>query len=1119
VDNQLCGDGASTAVDFVIPSTVYIGCATGAPINASYQNGAIGTFFPAVNGINSADFASFIPPLAADPATANTLYYGTTKVYQSTDAGNTWTAISNDLVFGPNGLWLNSIAPANSSVVYAAANNGQVFVATNVASGSFANFNQVAGQGSLPPREVTAVVADGTDTTGKTAYATFSGFAFVSSALGVNDPTGHIFKTTDGGNTWQDVSCSVAVCTTPGATDLPNIPVNDLVVDPDVPGAIYAATDLGAVAGDCSSMPCKWSSLGTGLPRATVLSLRLHEASRTLRAATHGRGAWDINLNNFTFSGPHISSIAPISANVGGAQFTLTVNGSGLTSGTVQWNGSATNVATTQVSDMQLTASIAAALLTSAGTSKVTVVNGTQTSNAITFSILAGTPTLSSISPSSTPVQPNPTTPVQIQLTGTNFSSNVKVLFNGIQSGIAVSTPTTACPLPTCLTATLPAALLGPFGSTDDISVLNTPPGGGQSKALTFTVVAPPPLNDNFANAITINTLTFFDGRDSSGATTESADPTPPCANQFTSAQGNTAGHPNGAYNTIWYAFTPAFSANLYLDTLGSSYDTVLSVWTGTGTSEATLTATNLACNDDINPGVQIQSTIQSVPLTAGTPYYIMVSSFGPPDPNPIALGGQTRILAQYNNGVNPSPTVTTISPTTAPSGGPSFTLTVNGSGFLNGAEVNFNGASLSTTFISSTQLTATVQPSDFPLPGTVQVRVDNPPPGGFGANSVPFTVTLGTYPVPTLNFLNPNSTLATTPGMTLNASGTNFASTAVLTFNGVPETTTVYNSQELSAVIPASQIGASNAGAVQVTVSNPTPGGGASNALTFQVMQANPIPTITSINPSSVPISFTSPSPVVTITGTNFQQGAILSFSNGSSHFFLAPTFASSTQLTFGPAGYFSNTGIYTVYVLDPAPGGYSNSVNFTVTPPPDFSVTSSGTTTQTVNAGQTATFTNTIAVGVLNGFNAQVNLSCSLPVAATATTCAVNPNTFATGSGTASVMVTTMARGFVPPSWPRMRFIFRPQFLPTFLLTILLSLLFLGFARTRRQRYAGALPLAGLALLLLLQTIGCGSGGYTPPPPPPPPTGTPAGTYTVTVTATSATLTHTTTLTVVVQ
>jgi hypothetical protein len=115
-----------------------------------------------------------------------------------------------------------------------------------------------------------------------------------------------------------------------------------------------------------------------------------------------------------------------------------------------------------------------------------------------------------------------------------------------------------------------------------------------------------------------------------------------------------------------------------------------------------------------------------------------------------------------------------------------------------------------------------------------------------------------------------------------------------------------------------------------------------------------------------------------------------------------------------------------------------------------------------------------------------------------------------FATGSGTATVAVTTMARGFVPPLWPPVRFIFRPQILPVLLLTVLLSALLLRPARTRRQRFAGAIPLAGLILFLMLQAIGCGGGSSTPPPP----TGTPAGTYTVTITGTSGTTTKTTTV-----
>jgi photosystem II stability/assembly factor-like uncharacterized protein len=1205
VDNRLCGDGASSAVDAIIPSTVYIGCGTGAPVNVSYQNGAIGTFSPAINGINLSDFSSFIPPLVTDPNAANVLYYGTTKIYQSIDAGSTWNPISGDLVFGPNGDWLNTIAvePGNSSVVYAGANNGLVYSATNVAAGGggFASFTQV-NQFGLPPRQVTAIAIDPSDPSGKTAYVAFSAFSFVGTdpfGISINDPLGHIFKTADGGNNWTDVSCSTSNCSIPAASDLANIPVNDLVLDPDVPNTLYAATDLGVFMGNCSAMPCTWSTVGSGLPRVAVISLRLHAASRTLRAATHGRGAWDISLNNFPFSGPRIFSLSPASANSGGASLTLTVNGTGLTNGVIQFNGTplTTTPSPTQP-DAQLTAQVGTTLLV-AGTPKVTVKLGSgATSNSLTFAVLAAVPTLTSINPSSTPVQANPVTPITIQLAGTNFATGAKVLFNGAQSGITVAAPTSSCPLPTCLSATLPSTLLAGYGSTNSISVLNLPPGGGQSNSVSFQIVAPPPPNDNFVNAINISTLSFNDFQDTSGATTDSTDPIPSCVTQFTAAQGNTGGHPNGVYNTIWYKFTPSFSANLFVETSFTTYDAVLSMWTGTQGN-----LVQVACNDDIHLGVNVVSQLSNVPLTAGTTYYIMVSSFGPPDPNPFALGGRSDIVFSYNNGFTPAPTLSSVSPNSANSGDPDVTLTITGSGFLNGAFAQFTSGfsgytttltittNLQTTFVSSTQLTATLPASAIALPTNGQITVSNPLPQFGGSNSLPFTVNLGTYPVPVLNSIFPTTMIAGSVPFGISANGSNFATTAVLNFNGIPKPTTVQNSQNLSATI--SQADIASAGTAQVTVSNPTPGGGASAPQPFTVTQPTVVPTISSVSPSSgpannpmsltitgtgflpgaflyfaginystnvssstrltgsiqspvgtgsyalyvvdpapagtsAPFNFTVTAPPpptissvspssgqsgssvpITITGTGFQQGATVSF-NGTNY---GTTLSSSTQLaTVLQLGGVA-TGTYPLSVVDPAPNGPSAPFNFNVT---DFAITSSGTTTQTVSAGQTATFTNVISIAAQNGFSSQVNLSCSLPTTAKATTCAVNPNVFASGSGTASVTVTTQARGLVPPVWPRVRFIFRPKSLPVLLLTVLMGVLLLRLARTRHQRLVGALPLAGLVLFLMLQAIGCGGGSsYTPPPP----TGTPANTYTITVTATSGTLTHNTTLMLIVN
>jgi hypothetical protein len=181
------------------------------------------------------------------------------------------------------------------------------------------------------------------------------------------------------------------------------------------------------------------------------------------------------------------------------------------------------------------------------------------------------------------------------------------------------------------------------------------------------------------------------------------------------------------------------------------------------------------------------------------------------------------------------------------------------------------------------------------------------------------------------------------------------------------------------------------------------------------------------------------------------------------------------------------------------------------------DFTVADRGITSQTVVAGQTAQYINDIAVTPLFGFSSTVTASCSVP--AQATTCSVNPNSYSTTSGVniGTVVVNTMLRSVGVFGKPAAPLPFHPPAWPVTVVALLLCALLVCLLRTRQQRFAGALPLAGLVLFLMLQTLGCGSGSSTPPPPPL--TGTLAGTYTVTVTATSGTLTHTTTLTLVVQ
>ena len=100
--------------------------------------------------------------------------------------------------------------------------------------------------------------------------------------------------------------------------------------------------------------------------------------------------------------------------------------------------------------------------------------------------------------------------------------------------------------------------------------------------------------------------------------------------------------------------------------------------------------------------------------------------------------------------------------------GGPSFTLTVNGTGFVSGATISFNNTALPTTFVNNRQLTAMVSSSNIAAAGTASITVSNPTPGGGLSNAVYFPIAT---PETTVSFSNaPGSPIppiirADTPG------------------------------------------------------------------------------------------------------------------------------------------------------------------------------------------------------------------------------------------------------------------------------------------------------------------------------------------------------------------
>lgn len=98
----------------------------------------------------------------------------------------------------------------------------------------------------------------------------------------------------------------------------------------------------------------------------------------------------------------------------------------------------------------------------------------------------------------------------------------------------------------------------------------------------------------------------------------------------------------------------------------------------------------------------------------------------------------------------NPAPSLSTITPNSAMAGSQGFALTVNGSGFVSTSVVRWNGSNRATSFVNSTQLTASVPATDIAVDGTAQITVFNPSPGGGTSNALAFTITPGVLTITT---------------------------------------------------------------------------------------------------------------------------------------------------------------------------------------------------------------------------------------------------------------------------------------------------------------------------------------------------------------------------------
>jgi hypothetical protein len=232
----------------------------------------------------------------------------------------------------------------------------------------------------------------------------------------------------------------------------------------------------------------------------------------------------------------------------------------------------------------------------------------------------------------------------------------------------------------------------------------------------------------------------------------------------------------------------------------------------------------------------QIVVTLPATLLQNPNTLYISITTPQPgggtyPPANQPAPSFTVFTISPATSGV---PQITSINPTSVLVGTTNgLTLHISGANFVTQSELFVNGANRSVTYDNSSSLTAQLSATDVVNPGTLQIMVVNPSPGG--GNSAPFPLNVNTA-VPTISAITPTSEQAGgTANITLTVTGTGFLNQySSINVNGVPFATNVSGGTSAVATIAPSYL--SQGGVDQITVVNAGPGGGISNILTFAV-------------------------------------------------------------------------------------------------------------------------------------------------------------------------------------------------------------------------------------------------------------------------------------------
>ena len=571
----------------------------------------------------------------------------------------------------------------------------------------------------------------------------------------------------------------------------------------------------------------------------------------------------------FTVTNTPAPSISKLDPTSGPVNTSVTIEGSnfGSSAGSVTFNG--TTATTTSWDTDEIETSVPSGATTGA---VVVTTSGGQSSTGVTFTVTTPAPSISSLDPTSGPVN------TTVTIEGSNFGSSGTVTFNG-------TTASTSSWGSAEIETTVPS------GATTGPVVVTT--GGQSSRGVTFTVTTPAPSISRLdpssgliGAGVTIEGSNFgtSTGTVTFNGTTASTSRWGTAEIETTVPSGATSGNvvvtTSGGQASAGVAFTVNVPSISRLDPSSGLIGASVTIeGSNFGSSAGTVTFNGTTASTSSWGTAEIETT---VPSGATSGNVVVTTS-----------GGQASAGVAFTVNV---PSISNLDPSSGLIGA---SVTIEGSNFGSSTgTVTFNGTTASTSSWGAAEIETTV-PSGA-TSGNVVVTTS----GGQASAGVAFTVN-----VPSISNLDPSSGLV---GASVTIEGSNFgSSTGTVTFNGTTASTSSWGAAEIETTVPSG----ATSGNVVVTTS----GGQASSGVNFTVS----VPSISKLDPSSGHVGAS-----VTIEGSNFGTSSGSVTFNGTS----ASTSSWGTDEieTTVPSGATSGNVVVTT-----SGGQASAGVNFTVTVP----------------------------------------------------------------------------------------------------------------------------------------------------------------------------------------